>query len=43
MPTLVPTYSGKAGGENKDVVAVFDLDKNQWRSYHVDALKKFTV
>ena len=43
MPNLVPSYDGKPGGENRDLVNIFDLDKNEWRSYHVDALKKFTV
>lgn len=39
----VPYYDGKAGGENKEVINVYDLEKFQWRSFRVDAVKDFKV
>lgn len=37
----VPVYDGKPGGENRDVVNVWDLHKNAWRAYRVDSVKTF--
>lgn len=37
---MLPTYEGKNGGEDKEVVVVLDLDKQSWRSFKVASVKK---
>lgn len=39
----VPYYDGKPGGENRDVIAFYDLDKYAWRSFRVDSVKSFKI
>jgi hypothetical protein len=37
----VPTGSGKT--QNSDALAVFDLEKEEWRSFRYDSLKSFSA
>ena len=37
----VPTGSGKT--QNGDALAVFDLEKEEWRSFRYDSLKSFSA
>lgn len=37
----VPTGSGKT--KNSDALAVFDLEKEEWRSFRYDSLKSFSA
>lgn len=40
---VVPTVDGRAGGEDREVVVAYDLDKRAWRSFRMDALKSVKV
>ena len=39
----VPYYEGKPGGDNREVIAYYDLERYSWRSFRVDAVKNFKV
>lgn len=39
----VPTIDGKVGGEDKETVTVYDLDKQGWRSFRLDSLRSVKV
>ena len=39
---VIPKTTGKKK-ENKDVLAVWDLGKNAWRSFRLDSIKKVTL
>lgn len=38
---MLPEYEGRNGGNQRDVIVVWDLDKNAWRSFRVDSVKTF--
>lgn len=41
--SIVPKYDKKTDKEKvktKDTLAVFDLDKNEWRSFRLDSIKQ---
>ncbi len=37
---MAETIVGKAGGTNKEVITVWDLENNGWRSFRVDSVSK---
>ena len=39
---VIPKTTGKKK-ENKDVLAVWDLGKNDWRSFRVDSIKRVQI
>ena len=40
---MLPEYDGRNGGNQKEVIVVWDLDKNAWRSFRIDSVKTFKV
>jgi hypothetical protein len=41
--SIVPKYEKKTDKEKvktKDTLAVFDIDKNEWRSFRLDSIKQ---
>jgi WYL_2, Sm-like SH3 beta-barrel fold len=43
LPPLPPGYVPKDKVPNPNIVAAWDLDKNEWRSFKVDSVKNYEV
>ncbi len=43
LPEAQKENDGNSKKENKDILVVWDLDKNAWRSFRIDSLLKFAV
>jgi len=41
LPTVEKNEDSRK--ENKDVLSVWDLDVNDWRSFRLDSIKKYTI
>lgn len=42
LPPITQTESNKIKKENSEVLAVFDLDKQAWRSFRLDSIQDFS-
>lgn len=43
LPPVVESSTGSSKAENKEVLAVFDLEAEGWRSFRLDSLKNVVV
>lgn len=43
MESIPEEKRPKSTNHNDDVMNVFDVEKNDWRSFRVDSVKEFTV
>lgn len=35
----IPSVDGKVGGDDREVITAYDLDKRAWRSFRMDSLR----
>jgi WYL_2, Sm-like SH3 beta-barrel fold len=43
LPPLPADYVPRDRAPNPNVVAALDLDKNEWRSFRIDSVKKYEI